>query len=144
RGGAGGAAGGARARRRGRGRPGGAAREVSAVRLRRGVARSADAAADRGDARALVVRGARGDRDAAARALGDAMKPARAGRLLWLALALVLARPAAADSVVYRPRSRLAEELLPLADAALAGEGRAVVDPGTNSLVLLGPRPALD
>jgi len=59
------------------------------------------------------------------------------------ALVALAAATAAADTLVYRPRSRLAEELLPLAQAALAGEGNAVVDPGTNSLVLLAPAPAL-
>jgi type II secretory pathway component HofQ len=61
-----------------------------------------------------------------------------------LALAGFAAAPAAADSMVYRPRHRLASELLPLAETALAGEGSAAVDAGTNSLVLLGPGPALD
>lgn len=64
--------------------------------------------------------------------------------LLGLALALLASPPAGADSLVYRPRQRLASELLPLAQAALAGEGSVVADPGTNSLVLLGPRAALD
>ena len=66
----------------------------------------------------------------------------RAGALAALLVALSAA-VAGADTLVYKPRSRLAEELLPLAQAALAGEGNAVVDPGTNSLVLLGPGPAL-
>jgi type II secretory pathway component HofQ len=69
------------------------------------------------------------------------------GRLRVGALAAAFvalsAAAAAADTLVYKPRSRLAEELLPLAQAALAGEGNAVVDPGTNSLVLLAPGPAL-
>jgi type II secretory pathway component HofQ len=38
----------------------------------------------------------------------------------------------------------LASELLPLARTALAGEGSATVDAGTNSLVLSGEGPALD
>jgi len=59
-----------------------------------------------------------------------------------LACALAGAR-ASADSQVYRPAHRLAAELLPLAEAALAGEGSAVADEGTNSLVLVAPRPAL-
>jgi type II secretory pathway component GspD/PulD (secretin) len=65
-----------------------------------------------------------------------------------LAAALVLVglvpAPAAADSLVYRPRQRLASELLPLAQVALGGEGTAAADPGTNSLVLVGPRAALE
>jgi len=56
-----------------------------------------------------------------------------------LGLALLAAAPAAAESSVYRVKHRTAEELLPLARAALAGQGNAVADPGTNSIVLLGP-----
>jgi type II secretory pathway component HofQ len=56
---------------------------------------------------------------------------------------LALAAAAAADMRVYKPRHRLAAELLPLAEVALAGDGSAAVDAGTNSLVLLGPAPAL-
>lgn len=57
-----------------------------------------------------------------------------------LGLALLLAAaPARAESSVYRAQHRTAEELLPLAKAALAGQGNAVADPGTNSIVLLGP-----
>jgi type II secretory pathway component HofQ len=59
------------------------------------------------------------------------------------AAVLTLAAAAAADMRVYEPRHRLAAELLPLAEVALAGEGSAAADPGTNSLVLLGPAPAL-
>ena len=70
-------------------------------------------------------------------------RPFRASALAALLVALVAAATASADTLVYKPRSRLAEELLPLAQAALAGEGNAVVDRGTNSLVLLGPAPAL-
>jgi type II secretory pathway component GspD/PulD (secretin) len=66
------------------------------------------------------------------------------GCALVLGLAWLGAAPAAADSLVYRPQQRLASELLPIAQAALAGEGKAVADAGTNSLVLVGPRPALD
>ncbi len=72
---------------------------------------------------------------------------ARAGwsqRALVVAFVWLVAAPAAADSRVYRPKQRLASELLPLAEAALAGEGRAVADAGTNSLVLIGPGPVLD
>jgi hypothetical protein len=66
------------------------------------------------------------------------------GCALALAFAWLGAAPAAADSVVYRPQQRLASELLPIAQAALAGEGTAAADAGTNSLVLVGPGPALD
>jgi type II secretory pathway component HofQ len=56
---------------------------------------------------------------------------------------VLAAGQAAAESQVYRPAHRLAGELLPLAQAALAGEGSVVADEGTNSLVLIGSRPAL-
>jgi type II secretory pathway component HofQ len=70
-------------------------------------------------------------------------RPFHASALATLLVALGAAAAASADTLVYKPRSRLAEELLPLAQAALDGEGNAVVDRGTNSLVLLGPAPAL-
>ena len=76
------------------------------------------------------------------RAAKRCRRPFRASAFGALLVALSAAA-AAADMLVYKPRSRLAEELLPLAQAALAGEGNAVVDAGTNSLVLLGPAPAL-
>ena len=57
--------------------------------------------------------------------------------LLALAAAAALAAPKAE---VYRVQHRTAEELLPYAEASLGGEGRVVVDPGTNSLVLLSER----
>jgi len=69
-----------------------------------------------------------------------------AHRLLGgLALALLLGAPAsgATQAEVYRAQHRPAEELLPYAEAALGGEGRAVVDPGSNSLVLFAERPEL-
>jgi type II secretory pathway component GspD/PulD (secretin) len=75
------------------------------------------------------------------RRLGSALRAARA-----LCTALLLA---AADSgaqggaQVYRCQFRVAEELLPLAQTALAGRGEAVVDPGTNSIVLVGPPAAV-
>jgi type II secretory pathway component GspD/PulD (secretin) len=71
-------------------------------------------------------------------------------RLRWLALLLVaalavLAAPALARDVtkVYRPQHRSAAELLPLVEAAMGGEGRAVVDAQTNALVLAGPSRAV-
>jgi type II secretory pathway component HofQ len=63
----------------------------------------------------------------------------RAPLLGALLVSLLASASASADTFVYKPRSRLAEELLPIAQAALGGEGNAVVDRGTNSLVLLGP-----
>lgn len=63
--------------------------------------------------------------------------------LLLLALAAAPALPARADMEVYRPRHRLAAELLPLAETALGERGRAVLDPGSNALVLMGDPEAL-
>ena len=59
-----------------------------------------------------------------------------------LVLALGLAPPAIAaqQAEVYRVQHRTAEELLPYAEATLGGEGRVVVDSGTNSLVLFSER----
>lgn len=54
--------------------------------------------------------------------------------LAWVAQAA--AEPRAVE--VYRPAHRLAEELLPLAEAALGDEGEAALDPGTNAVVLIG------
>jgi type II secretory pathway component GspD/PulD (secretin) len=59
---------------------------------------------------------------------------ALAAVLVWLSAA-----PALSDAEVYKPRHRLASELLPIAEAALGAEGRVVLDPATNSLVMLGP-----
>jgi hypothetical protein len=66
-------------------------------------------------------------------------------RIGALVLALLLAPPAsgAPQAEVYRAQHRPAEELLPYAEAALGGEGKAVVDPGSNSLVLFAERPEL-
>lgn len=72
----------------------------------------------------------------------------RGARRLALLGALLLgalgaAGMARAETQVYRPQHRLAAELLPFAETALGGRGRAVVDPGSNALVLLGPAEAL-
>src|SRR5262249_36314878 len=60
--------------------------------------------------------------------------------LAWLAMAVLgLAEPAAAQVVhVYEVRHRIAEELAPLVETALAGEGHVVADRRTNALVLSG------
>jgi type II secretory pathway component GspD/PulD (secretin) len=68
---------------------------------------------------------------------------------VWLGLCLalmVLAGPAMAERRVelYEPRSRLAEELLPIAEAAMAGEGEASLAPGANALLLVGEAAAVD
>ena len=68
----------------------------------------------------------------------------RPSAALVLALACVLAAGGAlADVRVYKAQHRVADELLPLAETALAGQGSAVVDHGTNSLVLMGPPGAI-
>ena len=69
----------------------------------------------------------------------------RWARLGALLLALLLGAPAhgAPKAEVYRAQHRAAEELLPYAEAALGSGGKAVVDPGTNSLVLFSERPDL-
>lgn len=70
--------------------------------------------------------------------------------LFAAALGLTLLAPAAAlaEATVYKAQHRPAEELLPLAETAMQGAGSAVVDRGTNSIVLLGTpdavRQALD
>jgi hypothetical protein len=71
---------------------------------------------------------------------------ARAGAGLGaLLLALLLDAPAsgAPQAEVYRAQHRAAEELLPYAEAALGSAGKAVVDPGSNALVLFSERPDL-
>lgn len=71
------------------------------------------------------------------------MSSRRAARplgLVALLLALAAAAGAAPKAEVYRVQHRTAEELLPYAEASLGSEGRVVVDPGTNSLVLLSER----
>jgi hypothetical protein len=60
--------------------------------------------------------------------------------VLALGLGLVQGAAGAPQAEVYRVQHRSAEELLPYAEAALGGEGRVVVDAGTNSLVLLSER----
>ncbi len=67
--------------------------------------------------------------------------------VMLLALAVVCGAVAAgaADRTlsVYEPRHRPAEELLPLARAGLGERGQAMLDAGTNSLLLVGPEGAL-
>lgn len=59
--------------------------------------------------------------------------------------ALAVGAPAAAQRrvEVYKARHRTADELLPLAETALSGHGEVALDPGTNSLVLIGERGAV-
>lgn len=64
--------------------------------------------------------------------------------LATLLAALALFSPAAdagaqGRAQVYRCQHRVADDLLPLAQAALAGEGEAVADRATNAIVLIGP-----
>jgi len=66
-----------------------------------------------------------------------------------LAVALLLVSLAAARAEgptieVYKAANRTAEELLPLAETAMGGEGSAALDSGTNSIVLMGPRSAVE
>jgi type II secretory pathway component GspD/PulD (secretin) len=72
-------------------------------------------------------------------------RPIPLRRLALLACAAIwLALPAGAQVVhVYEVRHRVAEELLPLAETAMAGEGRVAVDRRTNALVLSGSRQAV-
>ncbi len=67
---------------------------------------------------------------------------AASGPLVAIVLALGVASLALAapQAEVYRAQHRTADELLPYAAGALGGEGRVVVDPGTNSLVLFSER----
>jgi len=44
---------------------------------------------------------------------------------------------------VYDPRHRTGEDLLPVLEAVLAGEGSAAVDPHTGSIVLVGSGPVV-
>jgi Flp pilus assembly secretin CpaC len=64
----------------------------------------------------------------------------RVRRFALLAFAAIwLAAPAAAQVVrVYEVRHRIAEELAPLVETALSGEGRVAADRRTNALVLSG------
>jgi type II secretory pathway component GspD/PulD (secretin) len=84
----------------------------------------------------------RDDRDSRA---APCRSPARALALVLLALGALAAGEARAQAQaeVYRPQHRLAAELLPLAETALGAEGRAVIDPGSNALVLVGPPAAI-
>lgn len=73
------------------------------------------------------------------------MRPPLRLALAALALGAALLAPATAlaASDVYRPKHRLAEELAPLAEAALAGRGSVAVDRMSNSIVLVGDDAAL-
>jgi len=70
----------------------------------------------------------------------------RARRLAGIAcLLLALAPPAAAQVFrTYAVRHRTADELLPLVETAMSGEGRAVADRRTNTLVLSGSPRAVE
>lgn len=81
-------------------------------------------------------------------ARGAARRRGLAALVVALAAALAAAAPAGdvaaqGRAQVYKCQHRVADELLPLAQAALAGEGEAVVDRGTNSVVLIGPPDAV-
>jgi len=70
----------------------------------------------------------------------------RARRLAGIAcLALALALPAFAQVFrTYEVRHRTADELLPLVETAMSGEGRAAADRRTNTLVLSGSPQAVE
>lgn len=59
--------------------------------------------------------------------------------------ALAIAAPASAQRrvEVYKARHRTADTLLPLAETAMARRGEVALDPGTNSLVLVGDAAAV-
>lgn len=62
-----------------------------------------------------------------------------------LTLAVVLALPAFAERriEVYKARHRTADELLPLATTAIGVRGEVALDPGSNTLVLMGSEAAI-
>jgi type II secretory pathway component GspD/PulD (secretin) len=62
--------------------------------------------------------------------------------VLLLCLAEAWAEESAVE--VYKVANRTAAELLPLAETAMGGEGSAALDSGTNSIVLMGRRPAVE
>ena len=63
---------------------------------------------------------------------------------MLLSLLCLAATLAAGSTIeVYKAANRTAEELLPLAETAMAGEGSAALDSGTNSIVLMGPSPVV-
>ena len=74
--------------------------------------------------------------------MGVARATALALSLLLFSLAAARAEGPAVE--VYKVANRTAAELLPLAETAMAGEGSAALDAGTNSIVLLGPRSAVE
>ena len=61
-----------------------------------------------------------------------------------LLLSLTAARAEGPTIEVYKAANRTAAELLPLAETAMAGEGSAALDSGTNSVVLMGPPAAVE
>ncbi|MCP5066865.1 MAG: hypothetical protein GY946_09885 [bacterium] len=67
-------------------------------------------------------------------------------QLLLVVVALGSTAEARAERAVevIRPAHRLAEELVPLAQTAMGEDGTATADRGTNSLVLVGSRAAVD
>lgn len=70
--------------------------------------------------------------------------PLSLGAALLVALMGVMAFAQERAVEVHKPRHRPAAELVSIAQLALGEEGTAVADPGTNSLVLIGTRAAVD
>ena len=67
-------------------------------------------------------------------------------RVAWALLLVALATATASAeraTEVYKVKHRTAAELIPLAQTALAGQGTAVIDQGTNSIVLIGDATAV-
>ena len=71
-------------------------------------------------------------------------RPTLALALILIVFALATGARAERAVEVIRPAHRLAEELVPIAQAALGQHGTATVDRATNSLVLVGSREAVD
>ncbi len=66
-----------------------------------------------------------------------------------IVIAALLMLPASAAwaqrvTEVFVPNQRIAEELLPVATAAIGSAGEAILDPHGNSLILIGPREVVD
>lgn len=70
----------------------------------------------------------------------------RLGIVFAVVLSLLSASSAGAQraSEIYVPKHRIADELMPLAEAVIGSEGEAILDSRNNSLILIGPRDVVD
>ncbi len=70
----------------------------------------------------------------------------RPGIVFAVVLSLLSASSAGAQraSEIYVPKHRIADELMPLAEAVIGSEGEAILDSRNNSLILIGPRDVVD